>query len=71
VGPKWGLITGVVAQGVVGFIMAGLYGYLKQPHLVGAFTVIYGIFMSLGEFGPGDNIGLLASKTCATGVRGQ
>lgn len=27
--------------------------------------------MSLGEFGPGDNIGLLASKTCATGVRGQ
>ena len=27
--------------------------------------------MSLGEFGPGDNIGLIASKTCATGVRGQ
>lgn len=71
VGPKWGLITGAVAQGVVGFVMAALYGILKQPHLVGLFTLIYGVFMSLGEFGPGDNIGLLASKTCATGVRGQ
>lgn len=71
VGPKWALITGVVAQGCVGFLMAGVYGILKQPHLVGLFTLIYGVFMSLGEFGPGDNIGLLASKTCATGVRGQ
>ena len=25
----------------------------------------------LGEMGPGDNIGLVASKTCATGIRGQ
>lgn len=29
------------------------------------------IFLSLGEAGPGDNIGLVASKTCATAVRGQ
>lgn len=29
------------------------------------------IFLSLGELGPGDNIGLLASKTSATAVRGQ
>lgn len=28
-------------------------------------------FMSFGEFGPGDNIGLVASKTSATAVRGQ
>lgn len=27
--------------------------------------------MSLGELGPGDNIGLLASKTSATAIRGQ
>lgn len=27
--------------------------------------------MSLGEVGPGDNIGLVASKTCATAIRGQ
>jgi MFS family permease len=29
------------------------------------------IFLALGEVGPGDNIGLIASKTCATAVRGQ
>lgn len=27
--------------------------------------------MSLGELGPGDNIGLVASKSSATAVRGQ
>lgn len=27
--------------------------------------------MALGELGPGDNIGLVASKTCATPIRGQ
>ena len=32
---------------------------------------MYGIFLSLGEVGPGDNIGLVASKTSATAVRGQ
>ena len=31
----------------------------------------FGIFTSFGEFGPGDNIGLLASKTSATAIRGQ
>lgn len=31
----------------------------------------YRIFLSLGEAGPGDNIGLVASKTSATAIRGQ
>ena len=29
------------------------------------------IFLSLGELGPGDNIGLVAAKTSATSIRGQ
>lgn len=29
------------------------------------------IFLALGEVGPGDNIGLVASKTSATSIRGQ
>ena len=32
---------------------------------------IHSIFLSLGEAGPGDNIGLVASKTSATAIRGQ
>ncbi len=51
--------------------MAGNFATLSQPAMVGAFTAVYGIFLTLGEFGPGNNIGLLAAKTCATGVRGQ
>lgn len=69
-GPRYTLVLGVTLQAVVGFIMAGCYASLSQPHMVGAFAVVYGIFLSLGELGPGNNIGLLASKTSATGVRG-
>ncbi|KAG9228554.1 putative metabolite transport protein [Amylocarpus encephaloides] len=71
VGPKMALASGVFVQGIVGFIMAGLYPTLAQASHVGGFAVVYGIFLSLGELGPGDNIGLCASKSCATGVRGQ
>ncbi|KAJ9151327.1 Major facilitator superfamily transporter [Pleurostoma richardsiae] len=71
IGPRYALALGVTLQAIVGFIMAGDYANLSQPHMVGAFAVVYGIFLSLGELGPGDNIGLLAAKTCATGIRGQ
>jgi MFS family permease len=70
-GPRYTLAGGVAVQSVVGFIMAGCYSRLAQPQYVGAFAVVYGVFLSLGELGPGNNIGLLASKTCHTGVRGQ
>ncbi|KAI1764965.1 MFS general substrate transporter [Hypoxylon sp. FL1150] len=70
-GPRNTLILGQVLQAVVGFIMAGCYAKLSHPSVVGAFAVVYGVFLSLGELGPGNNIGLLAAKTCATGVRGQ
>ena len=39
--------------------------------MIGGFVVVYGVFLALGEFGPGNNIGLLAAKTCATGIRGE
>ncbi|KAK9241056.1 major facilitator superfamily domain-containing protein [Lipomyces kononenkoae] len=68
-GPRVTLTVGVILQAVVGYIMAGLYSHLKT-HIAG-FVVVYGIFLTLGEFGPGDCIGLIASKTCATSVRGQ
>ncbi|KKA27197.1 hypothetical protein TD95_002118 [Thielaviopsis punctulata] len=70
-GPRYTLAAGVIAQAIVGFIMAGCYPELSKPHYVGAFAVVYGIFLALGEVGPGNNIGLMAAKTCATGVRGR
>ena len=70
-GPRRALAYGVFAQGIVGFLMAGLYPILDEPKNVGGFIVIFGVFLSLGEVGPGDNIGLVASKTSATAIRGQ
>lgn len=70
-GPRLALMTFVAAQGLLGFVMSGCYGYLKEPENIAGFVVVYGVFLALGEMGPGDNIGLVASKTCATGVRGQ
>ncbi|OJD14170.1 hypothetical protein AJ78_05457 [Emergomyces pasteurianus Ep9510] len=71
IGPRRALAFGTMAQGIVGFIMAGCYQHLATAKNVAAFVVVYGIFLSFGELGPGDNIGLIASKTSATAVRGQ
>ncbi|EGN99154.1 hypothetical protein SERLA73DRAFT_182000 [Serpula lacrymans var. lacrymans S7.3] len=68
-GPKATMITGLLAQAVIGFIMSGLYDKLTQH--VGAFAVVYGIFLSFGEFGPGNCLGVLAAKTGPTAIRGQ
>ncbi|KAF2494492.1 putative MFS phospholipid transporter [Lophium mytilinum] len=71
IGPKYTLAGGVIAQAIVGFIMAGCYAPLSQPGNIAGFVIVYGIFLALGELGPGDNIGLVASKTSATSIRGQ
>ncbi|KAJ7220145.1 MFS Git1p-related glycerophosphoinositol and glycerophosphocholine permease [Mycena pura] len=67
-GPKWTMITGLLFQAFFGFIMSGLYEQYVFSHSV---FVIYGIFLCFGEFGPGNNLGLLASKSSPTAVRGQ
>ncbi|WFD31141.1 hypothetical protein MSPP1_002175 [Malassezia sp. CBS 17886] len=68
-GPKKTLVTGLTLQIIMGFILSGLYVPLTKH--IAAFCVVYGLFLSFGEFGPGDNLGLIASKSCATCVKGQ
>lgn len=68
-GPRNTLVVGVLLQAMVGFIMAGCLETLRKN--IAGFTVAFGIFATLGEFGPGDNIGCLASKTSATPIRGH
>jgi len=63
------MILGLVLQAIIGFIMSGLYVQLKRH--IAAFAVIYGIFLSFGEFGPGNCLGLLAAKSAPTATRGQ
>ncbi|KAK5074667.1 glycerophosphoinositol permease [Lithohypha guttulata] len=71
IGPRLGLVIGVTLQGIVGFAMTGAYGELNQPSRVAGFIILTGLFMALGEVGPGANIGLLASKLSSTPIRGQ
>ena len=92
IGPRMALAIGAGLQGLVGFLMSGLYSRLNTASHVGSFVFVYGyiepsllpevcaifralttfsVFLSLGEVGPGNNIGLVASKTCATAIRGQ
>jgi hypothetical protein len=56
-------------QAIIGFIMSGLYDQLRKH--IAAFAVVYGIFLSFGELGPGNCLGLLAAKAGPTAVRGQ
>lgn len=42
IGPANTLALGAGLQGIVGFIMAGCYGYLSEAKNVAAFVVVYG-----------------------------
>ena len=66
IGARNTLAFGVLAQALVGFLMAGVYDILSQSQNIAGFAVVYGIFLSLGELGPGDNIGLAAGKKTST-----
>jgi len=69
VGPKYCQIIGLLLQAIVGFIMSGLYTPLTRH--IGGFAVVYGLFLTFGEFGPGNCLGLLAAKSGPTAIRGQ
>lgn len=62
VGPKMGLVVGVALQGIVGFAMTGAYGELNQPSRVAGFIILTGLFMALGEVGPGQSPSMSCSR---------
>ncbi len=69
IGPRLTLTIGVYIQGVLGYVMAAVYPSMGNS--IGGFVVLYGLFQTMGEFSCGDNIGLIASKTSSSAVRGQ
>ena len=62
-------IIGLLVQAIIGFIMSGAYMPLERH--VATFVVVYSIFLSFGELGPGNCLGLLAAKSGPTAVRGH
>ncbi|TFK45742.1 MFS Git1p-related glycerophosphoinositol and glycerophosphocholine permease [Heliocybe sulcata] len=69
VGPKYCQAIGCALQAVLCFIISGLYKQLTQD--VAAFAVLYGLFLSFCEFGAGNCIFILSSKSSPTAIRGQ
>ncbi|WVQ80539.1 hypothetical protein IAT38_002644 [Cryptococcus sp. DSM 104549] len=71
-GPKYTMIIGLCCQCVIGCVLSGTYNLLTQPHRIAGFAILYGLFLSFGELGPGNCLGLLASKAIGpTATRGQ
>ena len=69
IGRKQTLCIGFTLQGCVGFILGGT---LKQiVTSTPAFIIIYGLFLTLGEVGPGATILTLSSECFPTSIRGQ
>ncbi|EMG45236.1 hypothetical protein G210_5171, partial [Candida maltosa Xu316] len=69
IGPRLTLVSGVVAQGVIGIAMSACLKTLRR-HIAG-FVVVFGIFTAFGEWGAGNQVGTIASRTSATSIRGQ
>jgi len=57
--------------GVYGCFYRGLRVCRSHCFAIQASTNHHSVFLALGEFGPGDNIGVVAAKTSATAIRGQ
>ncbi|KAG8949239.1 hypothetical protein FRC04_008841 [Tulasnella sp. 424] len=68
--PRMLMSIALVLQAIFGFAMAAAYSYFATPEHIAGFTVMYGIFLSLGEVGPGICVGILASKSSPTAFRG-
>lgn len=65
-------MLGLVCQAIIGFVISGAYTPLTAAPSISGFAIAYGCFLSFGELGPGNSLGLLASKSIGpTCVRGQ
>lgn len=53
---------------VMGLILGNAYTPLSK--ILPLFVVLYGIMLSMGNFGPGNMVGLVSSESYATAVRG-
>lgn len=61
IGRKKTMALGFVAQGVIGLIMGGTLNLLVQNSFP-MFVIMYGLFLMMGELGPGDTIGLVSTE---------
>ncbi|KAG0323496.1 Plasma membrane permease, mediates uptake of glycerophosphoinositol and glycerophosphocholine [Podila horticola] len=68
IGRKKTMALGFFLQGVLGIFM-GIW-YKDLISILPLFVILYGVFLSLGEFGPGDMVIVTSSEIFPTAIRG-
>lgn len=63
------MALGFGLQAILGFILGGAIGPIENVFPL--FVVLYGVFLTLGEVGPGSTVVLTASECFPTSIRGQ
>ncbi|CAI7671188.1 unnamed protein product [Penicillium pancosmium] len=69
IGRRRTMALGFMLQAILGFILGGALGPIQTK--LPLFIVLYGIFLTLGEVGPGSTIVLTASESFPTALRGH
>lgn len=63
------MALGFFLQAILGFVLGGAIGPIQE--IFPLFVVLYGVFLTLGEVGPGSTVVLVASESFPTSIRGQ
>ncbi|KAL4888155.1 major facilitator superfamily domain-containing protein [Aspergillus ambiguus] len=69
IGRRKTMALGFLLQAILGFILGGALQHIQRS--LPLFIVLYGIFLTLGEIGPGSTIVLTASENFPTALRGH
>lgn len=69
IGRRKTMAIGFGLQAILGFVLGGAMGPIQN--IFPLFVVLYGIFLTLGEVGPGSTVVLTASECFPTAIRGQ
>ncbi|KAI3395853.1 hypothetical protein diail_790 [Diaporthe ilicicola] len=69
IGRRKTMALGFGMQAVLGFVLGGAMFEIQK--IFPLFVVLYGIFLTLGEVGPGSTVVLTASECFPTSIRGQ
>jgi len=69
IGRRQTMALGFGIQALLGFILGGALGSIQT--ILPLFIILYGIFLTLGEVGPGATIVLTSSESFPTSIRGQ
>ncbi|KAL0940211.1 major facilitator superfamily transporter [Colletotrichum truncatum] len=69
IGRRQTMALGFTLQATLGFVLGGAMSPIQK--IFPLFVVLYGIFLTLGEVGPGSTVVLTASECFPTSIRGQ